>query len=204
MDKLRIMPEKFIFASTISVYGENYFTEKYDEEYSPHPKSPYALTKFEAENFLLNNFSKNSWILRFAPVYSDNFLLNINRRIKINKLFYRVGGGNKKLTLCNLENISTSINAIISNRVPSGVMNISDRQYYTYNDLLSSQRAKNILFLPKIVLKLIYFFGKMFDINYLRENSIKLLTNNKYPSKKINRFIKLDKVLKPNNFSTKK
>ena len=63
------------------------------------------MTKLEAEQYLLDNFGTKSWILRFAPVYSSEFLLNINRRIRMGSRFYQVGDGSRKLSLCNIENL---------------------------------------------------------------------------------------------------
>ena len=67
------VPRKIIFASTVSVYGERFDNSVYSEETKKSPKSPYAITKSEAEEFLLKRFKNVSWILRFAPVYSSNF-----------------------------------------------------------------------------------------------------------------------------------
>ena len=72
------LPDKIIFASTISVYGEKINQNIYNEDSEKTPFSPYAITKLEAEEYLLNNFSNQSWILRFAPVYASDFQLNIN------------------------------------------------------------------------------------------------------------------------------
>jgi nucleoside-diphosphate-sugar epimerase len=61
------LPNKIIFASTISVYGEKLHQNVYNEESDKNPFSPYAVTKLEAEQYLLDNFDEKSWILRFAP-----------------------------------------------------------------------------------------------------------------------------------------
>ena len=61
------LPNKIIFASTISVYGEKYYQNIYSEDIIPNPSSPYAVTKLKAEQYLLNNYSNRSWILRIAP-----------------------------------------------------------------------------------------------------------------------------------------
>jgi len=92
------LPDKILFASTISVYGEKINQNVYNEDSDTKPFSPYAITKLEAEEYLLNNFSNQSWILRFAPVYASNFQLNINRRTKTSVGFYKVGSGSKKLS----------------------------------------------------------------------------------------------------------
>ncbi len=61
------IPDKIIFASTISVYGEKYHQSVYGEDSAKKPFSPYAVTKLEAEEYLLEYFSDKSWILRFPP-----------------------------------------------------------------------------------------------------------------------------------------
>ena len=68
LDEKNKLPEKIIFASTISVYGEKINQNIYNEDSEKTPFSPYAVTKLEAEEFLLTNYGEQSWILRFAPV----------------------------------------------------------------------------------------------------------------------------------------
>ena len=67
-------------------------------------------------------------------------MLNIQRRCQINGRFYRVGKGNKKLSLCNVENIVFAIQKIINNKIPIGIYNLSDSKPYTYNELLKWQK----------------------------------------------------------------
>ncbi len=191
MCKYEKIPCKIIFASTISVYGENFKKEIYDEEDSLNPKSPYAISKSIAEDFLIKEYKYKSWIMRLAPVYSDEFILNIKRRSKIKNFYYRVGNGENKLSLCNMQNISLVLDAILEGKVPPGIYNISDAQVYSYNDLIKISKAKSIIIIPKIFIYLVYLIGKIFNINFLIENSIKLLTNNTYPSKKIQKYMKL-------------
>jgi len=196
------LPDKIIFASTISVYGEKYQQNIYDEESEKHSFSPYAVTKLEAENYLLDRYVDKSWILRFSPVYSPGFLLNINRRTKIRDSYYRVGKGVKKLSLCNIENIETTVNGIIQGNVPSGIYNLSDTKEYTYNDLLTWNNAKKVIRIPQFAVKLLYIFGKIINKTFLKENTIKLITDNIFPSDKIRSFINLPATLndvKPGN-----
>jgi len=152
-------PAKIIFASTISVYGERYDQNDYDETLEPNPFSPYAVTKLQAEQYLLDNFLDNSWILRFAPVYSPDFMLNINRRIKMLGANYKIGKGTKKISLCNIENIKTTVEGIIAGAVPAGIYNISDPVAYTYNDLLNHQGSASVFHIPALVIRLMYILG---------------------------------------------
>jgi len=149
------VPDKIVFASTISVYGEKYHQSIYSEESEGKPFSPYAFTKLEAEQYLLNNFGAKTWILRFAPVYSSDFLLNINRRTRLGGRFYRVGKGSRKLSLCNIENIRTVVELIIKDKVPAGIYNLSDPKEYTYDELLQWQNANWVFPIPVFGVKLL-------------------------------------------------
>lgn len=187
-----LTPNKFILSSTISVYGESLNNSIFDENYPPKPQSPYAITKYEAELFLKGDFLKNKWILRFAPVYSKNFDLNLKRRIKLWKFYYKIGKGDKIFSLCNINNIVLAIDGIIEGKIPSGIMNISDKKNYSYSALLKKNNAKCIITIPESFLKFIYLLGRFFKINFLIENSVKLISDNSYPSYKINKYIDLN------------
>ena len=189
------LPNKIIFASTISVYGEKYDRSTYNENMRPNPFSPYAITKLEAEQHLMKKYSNISWILRFAPVYSSTFSLNIDRRTKIGNLFYRSGNGSNKLSICNIKNIKSVIEGIINNDIPPGVYNISDNRPYDYNELLKWQGSSFVFRIPKLIFQFLYYFGKLFGNTFLKENITKLLTDNIYPNNKITAFIELPYTL---------
>jgi len=185
------VPAKIIFASTISVYGEKLNQGNYGEDSEKKPFSPYAVTKLKAEQYLLDNFSTKSWILRFAPVYSSDFLLNIYRRTKIGGSFYQVGIGSRKLSLCNIKNIGAVVEAIIKDKVPANIYNISDSQEYTYNELLCWQKADWVFPIPIFSVKLLYYLGKFTNSIFLKENMVKLISDNIFPSDKIRSHIDL-------------
>ena len=190
------MPDKIIFASTISVYGESLIKKKFHEETDLNPVSPYAKTKKEAEDYLKNNFLANSWILRFAPVYSSKFLLNLNRRIKFFSIPFRVSDGSVKLSLCNMENITIIIKSIINGDVPNGIYNVSDRISYSYNDILSKLDIKFFIQIPAFFFKISFYVGKVFGNIFILENSIKLLSDNLFTSDKISKYVELKFNLK--------
>ena len=196
LDRYNKTPNKIIFASTISIYGEKFDNDMYYEDSKKSPFSPYAVTKLMAERFLLDSYADKSWILRFAPVYSKNYRLNINRRTKINNFYYSVGDGSSKLSLCNVNNIIFSIDCIINDKVPTGSYNISDPVHYSYKDILNIIEAKKIIRIPTFFVKILFSIGKNLNNIFLKENSIKLITDNIYPSEKIQEFVKLKHKLK--------
>lgn len=195
LQNINKLPRKLIFASTISIYGEKIDRDIYHEDSSKEPFSPYALTKLDAENFLLKNFGTQSWILRFAPVYAPDFQLNIKRRTRVFGKFYRVGNGKKKLSLCNVENIGFAVQGILDDKIPSGIYNVSDENNYSYNDLIYYSNAKWILPIPHSLVKGLYYLGKLTNSIFLKENSIKLISDNVFPSNKIRQHIQLPSKL---------
>jgi len=196
LDQNNSLPNKIIFASTISVYGEKMNQNIYNEDSEKNPFSPYAVTKLEAEEYLLKNYGVQSWVLRFAPVYSPDFQLNINRRTKAAGRYYKVGKGSRKLSLCNLENIGFAVQGILKDKVPAGIYNISDAKDYSYNDLLKYVNAKWIVRIPAFLVKGLYYIGKMMNSIFLKENATKLISDNVFPSDKIRQYIELPYTLK--------
>tara|TARA_B110000444_G_C18852044_1_gene606609 strand:- start:4999 stop:5901 length:903 start_codon:yes stop_codon:yes gene_type:complete len=184
-------PRKIIFTSSISIYGEKYNQKYYKENSIKRPFSPYAITKLAAENLLISKFSKISWVLRLAPVYSSNFNLNIDRRTKIKNTFYKIGNGKVKLSLCHIDNIIICIIGILKDKLDPGVYNLSDKIEYTYTDLLMYQNAKKIIKIPTFLIFIVYFFSWITNNIFLKENSIKLFSNNIFCSKKIQKNINI-------------
>ena len=191
LDKEKKLPGKIIFASTVSVYGERNAVSSYDETIPLQPFSPYAVTKQKAEQFLIDNYPDRSVIFRFAPVYSPDILLNIERRAKIGAYFYRVGNGESKLSLCNLKNIQNAIDGVINDQVPAGIYNLSDHREYTYNDLIEFMGGSKVIRLPRFLMKVPYLFGQLTGNIFLKENSLKLLQDNTFPSTKIGQFVNI-------------
>ena len=196
MKQFNKLPKKIIFSSTISVYGESYQRSIYDENSILKPSSPYAVSKKEAEDYLISNFSNVSWILRFAPVYSESFTLNIDRRTIIKDFYYKVGDGKNILSLCNVENIKHVLLGILDESIPPGIYNLADQITYDYNDLLKYQIAKRVISIPRFLFFIIYIIGRIIKSDFLIENSIKLISNNVYPTEKISAYTKLPYILK--------
>jgi len=190
------LPEKIIFASSVSVYGERREIMVYNENTETQPFSPYAVTKLKAEKYLVENYPEISWVLRFAPVYSKDFMLNIVRRTKIGPFHYKVGNGKSQLSLCSLKNIHTAIERIISGGVPVGIYNLSDQNNYTYNDILKYVNTNLVFRVPIVLPQLAYYFGLFSNNIFVRENSLKLIKDNVFPSSKIRNHINLPYKLK--------
>ena len=66
---------------------------------------------------------------------------------------------------------------------------------FTYNQLQKYQKSNNIINIPMIFVWIVFLIGKVLKNNFLVENSIKLLSDNTYPSDKISQQHSLSKVL---------
>lgn len=180
--------KNFIFVSTISVYGEELDKEVYLENDNLNPKSPYAVAKKKSEEYITKNYNGNFSIIRLAPVYSKDFLLNIERRTMIKGKLYKVGKGNKKLSLCNIKNIYQAVNYIINNYSieKNEVYNIADKDQYTYDELVKFMGGESPIILPEFLMKSLYKVNEIsVKKQFIHENTIKLITNNIYSSDKI-------------------
>lgn len=132
-----------IFFSTVEVYGGEGRGRILSEDDECQPITFYGKSKLAAEKYLLklNRECKLPIIiLRLAPVYSEDFLRNVKRRVLVggDKFFYRVGDGEQKISLCSRDNVIDVVEACIEGKVPFGeVFNIADDKVYSFNDLLN-------------------------------------------------------------------
>ena len=111
--------------------------------------------------------------------------MNINRRIRVGSWFYRVGKISRKLSLCSIQNIGAVVEAIIEDKIPADIYNISDPKEYTYDELLRWQKANWVFPIPVLAVKLLYYLGKSMNNTFLKENTVKLISDNIFPSEKI-------------------
>ncbi|WP_195972238.1 NAD-dependent epimerase/dehydratase family protein [Clostridium thermobutyricum] len=182
--------KNFIFISTISVYGEKMDRDIYLETDQCFPKSPYAVAKKKSEEYIQKNYKGNFTIFRLAPVYSRDFMLNIQRRTEVKGIQYRVGKGDTKLSICNIKNISLATEYVIKNykKENSEIYNIADKKVCDFNDLINCIGNKKLkIIVPKILIKMISNINeRIIKKQFIYENTIKLITDNIYSAEKLN------------------
>lgn len=189
--------KSFIFLSTISVYGERFSISEYREYETISPKTPYAVSKKLSESYIRENLKGDYSILRLASVYSKDFDRNIRKRTEIKGLGYTVGNGFKKVSLCNIKNIYLVIDYLLKNEDGKNTYNISDKKPYTYRELLIERNKKRVIIIHRFLMKALYEINKItFKNLFIEENSIKLLSDNIYPSDEINKKVDLIYTIK--------
>ena len=150
--------KKVIFSSTIEVYGNNK-ESIVTENAKCMPKTIYGKTKLLAEDtakLLLGRSSTDFAIMRFAPVYAKDFLLNIYNRIYLihRKIAYYFKDGSYTFNFCSINNILEFVSNFLNNdSVPSGTYNISDGKNYSAMQLIKLEKEFNSL---RIICRLPY------------------------------------------------
>jgi nucleoside-diphosphate-sugar epimerase len=168
------IPKSFVFVSTVAVYGLE-AGENITEESSFLGNSPYALSKIQAEQFLIEWCSKHNVILTIlrpsliaGPNPPGNLGAMING-IKTGK-YLNIGGGNARKSVLMVQDIANLI-PLVANR--GGVYNICDSNHPSFSELesvickqLNKSGVMSIpLFLANVIAKIGDLLGSRAPIN---------------------------------------
>ena len=74
------------------------------------------------------------------------------------------------------------LRAIIQGNVPAGIYNLSDSKEYAYDELLTWRHADKIIRIPVLAVRILYYLGKLFNNRFLKENTVKLISDNIFSS----------------------
>lgn len=138
---------KFIFLSSISVYGEEGLNQPVSENSPYNPTSDYAASKVEAERRLIalhdRGIIRDLVILRLAPVYDSQWTFNLDKRVLLPKkmAFVRFGSGAQEISALARPNLVDFISHILN--IPSDglkpnlrIINVCDSKPYTFNQII--------------------------------------------------------------------
>ena len=185
------VPKAFVFISTVAVYGLDY-GENISEDAPLHGTTPYALSKIQAEQFLIDWCEKHNVILgivRPSLIAGPNPPGNLGAMIQGIKSgkYLSIGDGKACKSVLMVEDIATLIPLLAAK---GGIYNVCDTEQPTFRDLekiISKQLGKSLpISISYKVAKLLAGLGD--------------LIGNKSP---INSS-KLDKITKSLTFSNKK
>lgn len=175
------LPRSFIFISTVAVYGCE-SGENIDEEHPLNGTSPYALSKIEAERFLLDWAKKNNVILTiFRPslIAGKNPPGNLGAMINGIKTgkYLSIGGGNVRKSVLMADDIPT---LVAKTATLGGIYNICDDHHPSFYELegviaeqLNKKHPKSILYcLAKTIALAGDILGSKASINSEKLNKI--------------------------------
>lgn len=133
------LPKSFIFISTLDVYGLS-VGEGIDETYTPKPVSHYAISKLQAEEYLIKWAGENGvvlGILRPSLMVGPNPPGNLKSMINgIKKGYYvNIAGGNTRKSLMMIHDIAYLVPKI---EQIGGIYNVCDNNHPSYKELSDS------------------------------------------------------------------
>ena len=172
------LPMSFIFISTVAVYGLD-FGENITEDYPLNGNTPYALSKIQAEHFLIEWCKLHNVIL---SIIRPSLIAGPNPPGNLGAMIQGIKSG-KYLSISNrIAHKSVLMVEDIANLIPilaekGGIYNVCDNVHPTFNELekiISFQLGKSLpLSIPYILAKILALFGDLLG-NKLPINSLKL------------------------------
>jgi len=132
------IPKSFIFISTVAVYGCDY-GENIAEEHPLNGTTPYALSKIQAEEFLIGWCAKNNVILsiiRPSLIAGSNPPGNLGAMINGIKTgkYLSIAGGKARKSVLMVQDIANLIPLLIEK---GGIYNVCDSNHPTFRELES-------------------------------------------------------------------
>jgi len=130
------VPEAFIFISSVAVYGLEY-GEEISEDSPLRGKTPYALSKIQAEQFLIDWCEKHNVVLgiiRPSLIAGPNPPGNLGAMIQGIKSgkYLSIGGGKARKSVLMVEDIAKLVPLLAEK---GGTYNICDSEQPTFRDL---------------------------------------------------------------------
>lgn len=158
--------KKFIFISSVSVYGQEIGTN-IEENYTLEASDPYGLSKIEAEKIITNWCKKNNvicTILRLPLIVGKEAPGNLGAMIKaITKGYYfNIGGGKARKSMV----LGKDVASIIMKVGPiGGIYNLTDGQHPNFYDLsLAISNNKNKKKPSNLPMTIAFLMGKFGDL----------------------------------------
>jgi nucleoside-diphosphate-sugar epimerase len=181
LEKLTILPDQFVFISSVAVYGAEYGT-LITENHLLQGKSPYAISKLKAEEYLCEWGEKNNvkiLILRLPLVigeYAPGSLRKLIRAIKLG-FYVRIGNGQIQKSMVLAQDVAE---LIFKSTISAGIYNLTDKIHPTLKELeqviMKNHKVKFIFSLPLILVKSIARMGDFFPFLPVNSTLINKLT----------------------------
>ncbi len=129
---------RFVFVSTIKVYGEEPRAGVIDESTPVVGDSPYGRTKIEAERVVLGASSDSfpTAVLRLCPVFGRGDKSNVRAMIRAiaRRRFVLPSGGRNRKSIVHLSTVTDVARAVIDS-IATGVFVVADRDAPTMREL---------------------------------------------------------------------
>jgi UDP-glucose 4-epimerase len=135
---------RVVFASTIAVYGSS-LTETESERSPARPDTPYAETKFQAEEIIRNARTSDGRaigvVLRLAAVYGSRIKGNYRSLVKAlaRHRFLPIGDGTSRRTLVHDHDVGRAIVRALEHPAAAGrTYNVTDGGVHTTDEIVAA------------------------------------------------------------------
>ena len=177
----------FIFMSTVKAAADE-VKGILTEETIPNPKTPYGISKRQAEEYILSKqlpVGKRVYILRPCMIYGPGNKGNLNLLYQLvsKGLPWPLGDFDNQRSFLSVENLCFVIKKLLENEsIPSGIYQIADNQTLSSNELIqiiaeSLGKKNKIWKVPSLWIKKIVRLGDRFHLPINSERLQKLTEN---------------------------
>lgn len=131
--------ERFIFFSTVAVYGESEKIQ--DETRFPRPATAYGSSKFDAEQIVLGEAELNATVLRLPVVYGARDRGNVARLIQAirQNRYFLVGDGQNLKSMVAVENVvDAALLVALDERAIGQTYNVTDGRPYSQEEIAAT------------------------------------------------------------------
>lgn len=133
--------KRFIYISSVMVYGDYDLPTPVTEETPARGASPYGAAKRRAEAIVESHSpSMDVWRLRMSTMYADNWLFNVRKRVSPPLLgrfvYFTLDPSGRRYTLCSRRNGAEAVLWAVEGRLPPGVYNVSENYVYSQGEIL--------------------------------------------------------------------
>jgi nucleoside-diphosphate-sugar epimerase len=136
--------KRFVFISSVAVYGDALLPSMATEETPLRPASVYGRAKAEAEHALASLDGPPAVTLRPAGMYSSEWLFNVRKRIEVpgtrGRVRLLVDPDRPRFSFCSRANGSAAVEHAIERLAP-GAYNVADSHVYSQRDVARALAA---------------------------------------------------------------
>ena len=159
LNAVRCLDVRFVFLSSVAVYGEDNRRVSVSTDEQPRPATDYGESKLLCERAILRSGIEHCDILRLAPLYDESHMNDVRKRVYLpGPLKFKVRfWPSPSYSLCNIETLAGTMVRMLREPPSAHVIrNVADARPYGQNELLSWFPGKSLL-LPLLMVQPLYY-----------------------------------------------
>jgi nucleoside-diphosphate-sugar epimerase len=172
--------KRFVFISSVTVYGDFDLPLTVVEDTPPRPVSLYGAAKQRGEAIVRGAAELSQcWILRMSTMYAPDWLFNVRKRVVppiVGRfVHFTLNADARRYTLCSRRNGAEAVAWAVDGRLRPGTFNVAETHVYSQREILDAvERVEGPaahLPLPAAPLRLAAQFGRFLPSASIRHNA---------------------------------